>query len=51
MQVMIVDDSKTMRMIIVRTLRKAGLGDHTFLEASNGAEAFKMIQAQIIHVA
>ena len=47
MQVMIVDDSKTMRMIVVRTLKKAGFGDHTFSEASNGAEAFKMIQENV----
>ncbi len=47
MQVMIVDDSKTMRMIVVRTLKKAGFSDHTFLEASDGAEAFKMIQENV----
>ena len=38
MKILIVDDSKAMRMIVTRTLRQAGFGDHTFLEAENGAE-------------
>ena len=42
--VLIVDDSKTMRMIVTRTLRQAGFGDHEFVEASNGMEALKIIQ-------
>jgi two-component system chemotaxis response regulator CheY len=45
MKILIVDDSKAMRTIVIRTLRQAGYGDHTLLEAPNGAEALKMIQA------
>ena len=29
MKILVVDDSKAMRMIIVRTLRQAGFGGHT----------------------
>ena len=29
MKIVIVDDSKAMRMIVMRTLRQAGYGDHT----------------------
>ncbi len=38
MKILIVDDSKAMRMIVTRTLRQAGFGDHDFVEAENGAE-------------
>lgn len=43
MRVLIVDDSKAMRMIVIRNLRQAGFGDHSFEEASNGAEALKLL--------
>jgi len=46
MKIMIVDDSKAMRIIVMRTLRQAGFGDHAMTEATNGAEALKMIQEQ-----
>ncbi len=45
MKIMIVDDSKAMRMIVLRTLRQAGFQSHTFEEQPNGAEALKAIQA------
>ena len=44
MKIMVVDDSKAMRMIVKRTLRQANLGDHDIVEASNGAEAFAAIR-------
>ncbi len=37
-KILIVDDSKAMRMIVTRTLRQAGFGEHEFAEAENGAE-------------
>jgi len=43
MKILIVDDSKAMRMIVQRTLRQAGFGDHAILEANNGAEALEVI--------
>jgi two-component system chemotaxis response regulator CheY len=43
MNILIVDDSKTMRCIISRTLRDIGLRSATFLEASDGKEALKLV--------
>ena len=50
MKILIVDDSKAMRMIVRRTLRQAGYGDHAVEEACNGAEALRMIQASPPHL-
>ena len=46
MKILIVDDSKAMRMIVLRTLRQAGFGNHEFAEACNGAEALKLFQEE-----
>ena len=43
MKILVVDDSKAMRMIVRRTLRQAGFGDHEVSEASNGREALKAV--------
>lgn len=43
-RILIVDDSKAMRMIVRRTLRQAGF-NHDCEEATNGVEALKMIEA------
>ena len=45
MKILIVDDSKAMRMIVLRTLRQAGFADHTFVEAANGQEALTAIRS------
>lgn len=45
MRIMVVDDSKAMRMIVLRTLKAAGFKNHTFEEAGDGAEAFAAITA------
>jgi two-component system, chemotaxis family, chemotaxis protein CheY len=45
MRILIVDDSKAMRMIVVRTLRQAGYGGAVIEEASNGKEALSAITA------
>jgi len=45
MKILIVDDSRTMRMIVKRTLRQAGYGGHKVDEAENGAVALEMILA------
>lgn len=45
MKILIVDDSKAMRLIVIRTLRQAGFGDHQLEEATNGAEALGAIRA------
>jgi two-component system, chemotaxis family, chemotaxis protein CheY len=46
MKVLIVDDSRAMRMIVKRTLRQVGYGAATVNEASNGKEALESIQAE-----
>ena len=46
MKILIVDDSKAMRLIIRRTLRKAELDNHDFAEASNACQALEMIEAE-----
>jgi len=46
MKVLIVDDSKAMRMIVTRTLKKTGLGDLTIVEATNGSEALEVIDSE-----
>ncbi len=46
MKILIADDSRVMRQIVVRTLRQAGFGDHDLIEAANGREAFDMTQSE-----
>lgn len=45
MKVLIVDDSKAMRMIVMRTLRQAGYGSAEIREAGNGSEALQAIRS------
>jgi len=42
MKILIVDDSKAMRMIVKRTLRQAGFDGHEIQEASDGSEALPL---------
>jgi two-component system chemotaxis response regulator CheY len=44
MKILIVDDSKAMRMIVRRTLRQAGYGDHAVTEVTNGKEALDSVR-------
>jgi two-component system chemotaxis response regulator CheY len=43
MKIVVVDDSRAMRMIVARTLRQAGFGGHEVLEAENGREALELV--------
>jgi two-component system chemotaxis response regulator CheY len=43
MKIVVADDSRAMRMIVVRTLRQAGLGGHEVVEAENGREALELV--------
>lgn len=45
MNVLIVDDSRAMRMILRRVLGQVGLADATFAEAADGAEALAFVRA------
>jgi two-component system, chemotaxis family, chemotaxis protein CheY len=45
LNILIVDDSKAMRAIVMRAVKAAGLADASYKEASNGAEALAAIRA------
>lgn len=44
MKILIVDDSRVMRQIVVRTLRQAGYSGHDLVEAENGREGLQAVQ-------
>jgi two-component system chemotaxis response regulator CheY len=46
MKILVADDSKAMRMIVVRTLRQAGYAGHDIIEAEDGRQALTMAGAQ-----
>jgi two-component system chemotaxis response regulator CheY len=43
MKVLIADDSRVMRAIVLRTLRQAGFSHHDYVEATDGADALVKI--------
>jgi two-component system, chemotaxis family, chemotaxis protein CheY len=45
MKILVVDDSRAMRMIVKRTLRQAGFNNLDVSEADNGKTALQAIQA------
>ena len=45
MDIVIADDSRVMRQIVLRTLRQAGFDQHTYVEAVDGADALDKIAA------
>ena len=45
MKILIVDDSKAMRMIVTRTLRQAGFADHDYFEAESGLEGLAQVDS------
>jgi two-component system chemotaxis response regulator CheY len=49
MSILIVDDSKAMRMIVRRTLRQAGY-HHDLEEASSGADALKAVESDQVEL-
>jgi two-component system chemotaxis response regulator CheY len=46
MKILIVDDSKAMRMIVTRTLGLAGFSGYSTVEATNGHEALEKLQSE-----
>ena len=46
MKIMIVDDSKAMRMIVTRTLKMAGFSGYETVEATDGTDALEKIQQE-----
>ncbi|MFT5173908.1 MAG: two-component system chemotaxis response regulator CheY [Gammaproteobacteria bacterium] len=45
MNILVVDDSRAMRMIVKKTLRDAGFGGHDITEAEDGVKALAAIKA------
>ena len=45
MKILIVDDSQAMRLIVMKTLREAGYGDHEMEQAADGQLAYDAISA------
>lgn len=46
MKVLVVDDSRVMRQIVIRTLRQAGFDDLDVVEAANGAEGLDTVSSE-----
>jgi two-component system chemotaxis response regulator CheY len=46
MKILIADDSRVMRQIIIRTLRQAGFSGHDLVEAVNGRAALELALAE-----
>ena len=46
MKILVTDDSKAMRMIVVRTMRQAGLTGHDILEAEDGQQGLEMARSE-----
>lgn len=46
MKIIVADDSRVMRQIVLRTLRQAGFGHHEFVEAVDGADALAKVAAE-----
>ena len=46
MKILIADDSRVMRKIVIRTLRQAGFGGHDIVEAATGNEAWDLTYAE-----
>ncbi|MCB1754029.1 MAG: response regulator [Gammaproteobacteria bacterium] len=44
MNILVVDDSMAMRMIVIKTLREAGYGGHDIAQAADGALALEHIK-------
>jgi two-component system chemotaxis response regulator CheY len=45
-KILIVDGSRVMRQIVVRTLRQAGFTGHDLVEAANGREGLAAVRAE-----
>ena len=44
MRILIVDDSRGMRLLMTKVIKQAGFGAHTFEEAGSGTEALRLIE-------
>ena len=46
MKILVADDSRVMRQIVIRTLRQAGYDDHDVVEAEDGADALAKVSSE-----
>ena len=46
MKILVVDDSKAMRMIVLRSLRQSGFGDAETIEAEDGAQGLEKARTE-----
>ncbi len=46
MKILVADDSRVMRQIVIRTLRQAGYDDHDIVEAEDGADALAKVSSE-----
>ncbi len=46
MKILVADDSRVMRQIVIRTLRQAGYSHHDVVEAENGRDALEKVYAE-----
>ena len=46
MKILVADDSRVMRQIVIRTLRQAGFDDHDVVEAENGRDALAKVGSE-----
>jgi two-component system chemotaxis response regulator CheY len=45
-KILVTDDSRVMRQIVIRTLRQAGYDDHEIIQAEDGREALQLVGAE-----
>ncbi|RLV48785.1 response regulator [Nocardioides mangrovicus] len=46
MKILVADDSRVMRQIVIRTLRQAGFDGHDVVEAENGRDALDKVHSE-----
>ena len=46
MKILVADDSRVMRQIVIRTLRQAGYDDHDIVEAEDGRDALDKVGSE-----
>jgi two-component system, chemotaxis family, chemotaxis protein CheY len=45
-KILVADDSRVMRQIVIRTLRQAGYDDHEIVEAEDGRDALDKVRSE-----
>ncbi|MGY1811332.1 response regulator [Blastococcus sp. SYSU D00820] len=46
MKILVADDSRVMRQIVIRTLRQAGYDGHDIVEAEDGRDAYDKVRSE-----